>query len=108
MSINFSTAMRFFFFNNMTSNNQQIRTNTLKLGTETLKLGFHPNGINNTLQQITDYENNKKYGQNPKIQEKSPRKYQGHLNHKLFSKNIFYDSLTIFSKPTGAIVLKIM
>ena len=46
--------------------------------------------------------------QNPKIQEKSARKGRGHLNHKLCSENIFYDPPTVFSKPTGAIVFKIM
>ena len=56
----------------------------------------HPNGINKTLQQITDYENNN--SQNPKTQEKGARrKGRGHLNHKLFSENIFYDPLTVFS-----------
>ena len=69
----------------------------------------HRNGINRTLHQNTDYENNNKYSQNPKVQEKSAkRKGRGHLNHKLFSENIFYDPLTVFSKTMGAINFKIM
>ena len=63
----------------------------------------HPNGINKSLQQITDYENNNKFSQR-----ENARKGRGHLNHKLFSENIFFDPLTVFSKPTGATIFKIM
>ena len=69
----------------------------------------HPNRMNKTLQQISDYENNNKYSQNSKIQEKSSRrKDRGHLNRKLFSENVFYDPLIVFSKPIGAIISQIM
>ena len=68
----------------------------------------HPKVISKTLQQITDYENNNKISQNPKIQEKSARrKCRGHLNLKFFSEHIIYDPLTVFFKPTGAINIKI-
>ena len=47
-----------------------------------------------------DYENNKKYRQKPKIQEKSARRScQRLFNHKLFSENFTYDSMNLFSKP---------
>ena len=54
-----------------------------------------PKIINKTLQQSTEYKNNNKYSQNPKIHEK--RECRGHLNHKLFLENITYDPLTVFS-----------
>ena len=70
---------------------------------------FHPKVINKTLQQITDYESNNKYSQNPKVKEKSARrKCRGHLNHMLFSENIIHDPLTVFYKPAGAINTQIM
>ena len=68
----------------------------------------HPKVINKSIQQF-NYENNNKYSQSPKIQAKSLRReFRGHLNHKLFSENIVYDPLTVSSKPTGAIDIKIM
>ena len=67
-----------------------------------------PTVINKTLQQIADFDNNNKYSQNPKNQEKSAsRKFGGHLNHKLFSENIMHYPLTVFCKPMGAINIRI-
>ena len=60
--------------------------------------------INKTLQHITDYENNNKYRQ----EKSARRKCRGKFNHKLLSENIIYDPLTVFSKPTGAISVKII
>ena len=69
----------------------------------------HPKFINKTLQQITDHEDNNKYNEKPKIQEKSARrKCRGHLNHKLSIENNIYDPLTVFSKPEHAMIIKIM
>ena len=62
-----------------------------------------------TLQQITDYEKDNKYSQNPQFQERSARrKCRSQLNHKSFSENIIYDPLSLFSKLTGANNIKIM
>ena len=42
-----------------------------------------------------DYENNNKYMQKPKIQYRSPRKCQSHLNQTRFSELFIYDSLDV-------------
>ena len=35
-------------------------------------------------------------------------KVSKHLNHNLFSENFIYDPLDVFSKPMGAIIIRIM
>ena len=55
-----------------------------------------------------DYENNNKYVQKPKIQQKSARKCRSHLNHRHLSENFIYDPLEIFAKPIGTINIGIM
>ena len=48
----------------------------------------------------SDYANNIKYKQKPKIQQKSARrKCRSHLNYKIFSEKFNYDPLKIFSMP---------
>ena len=65
-----------------------------------------PAGQNN---KSYDYENNNKYMQKRKIQQKSARrKCRSHLNHKHFSDNFICDPLHAFYNPIGAINIKIM
>ena len=86
---------------------QRIRHAKLCLKVTTMDV-YVSKAINNTLQLVTDYGNNNKYRQNPKIHQKSARrKCRSHLNHKFFSENFFYGPLNVFAKTMGAINVRI-
>ena len=55
------------------------------------------------------FENNNKYRQKPKTQEKrSRRNCLSHLNNKLFNENILYDALNVCSKQTRTVSIMLM
>ena len=69
----------------------------------------HSNFINQTLQQIIDYENNNKDRKKPKNSvEKARRNCRCNLNQKLFSENIIFDPFNIFLKSAGTISNRIL
>ena len=109
--------MGFFFFNNITSKNHKIRTNTLEprnfwktrsinaikfnsfqrkpvnaLNWWDDKIVCRSYFINKPLPHVIDYENNNKYSRNR-------RKCRSNLNHQLHFENFSYDPLNVFPKP---------